>query len=63
MTELIISQQLASVGFVQIVVVLVVLGIVWYFLKPYIAEPFGTIATVIIILAVCIWLLRVAGVI
>jgi len=46
---------------IQLIVALVVIGIVWYFLSGYIAEPFKTILVVVIILAFCIWLLAFAG--
>lgn len=46
---------------VQIIAVLVVCGLAWYFLQPYVAEPFKTIAVVIIVLAVCLWLLSLVG--
>jgi len=48
-------------GLIQLIVVLIVLGIIWYFLAQYIAEPFKTILMVVIILAFCIWLLEIAG--
>jgi len=49
--------------FIQLVVVLVVLGIMWYFLSGYIAEPFKTIIMVVIILGFCLWLLRAFAII
>lgn len=51
----------ATLG-VQVLVVLIVLGIAWYFLSPYIAEPFRTMVIVIAVLLFCIWLLRAFGV-
>jgi hypothetical protein len=47
---------------ISIIVILVVLGIAFYFLSPYIAEPFRTIIIVLVILAVCIWLLMAFGI-
>ncbi len=44
--------------FIQIIVILVVLGIVWYFLSPYIGEPFRTMVIVVAVLAFCLWLLK-----
>ncbi len=54
-----ITAQLA----VQVVVVLIVLGIVWYFLSPYIADPFKSFIVVIVVLMFCLWLLRAFGII
>lgn len=48
---------------IQIVVVLIVLGIVWYFLSPYVAQPFQTMIVVIVVLLFCLWLLRSFGII
>ena len=51
-------------GLVQLLIVLVVLGIVWYFVQTLpIAEPFKTIIRVVVVLACCLWLLRWAGVV
>lgn len=49
--------------FVQAVVILVVLGIMWYFLEPYIKTPFKEMAIVIAILGFCLWLLDAFGII
>ena len=46
----------------SILIVLVVLGIAWYFLGPYVGEPFRTIIIVVVILIFCIWLLGLAGI-
>jgi len=48
---------------IQVVVVLIVLGIVWYFLGGYIAEPFRTMVIVVAVLIFCLWLLRAFGII
>ena len=48
---------------VQIIVVLVVLGIVWYFIGPKVAEPFHSFVVVIAVLVFCLWLLRAFGII
>ena len=47
---------------VQILVMLVVLGIAWYFLQAYIAEPFRKIILVIAVLFFSLWLLSVFGI-
>lgn len=44
-----------------IVLVLVVAGIVWTLLRPYIGEPFRTLIIIVCLLYVCWWLLRLAG--
>lgn len=43
--------------FIQIIILLIVLGIIWKFLLPYIADPFQAIIQVLIILGFCVWLL------
>ncbi len=48
---------------IQVLVVLIVCGIVWYFLKPYIAPPFDIIITLVVILFFCFWLLSAVGLI
>lgn len=47
---------------VQVIVLLVVLGIAWYFLAPYVAEPFKTIVIVLTVLVFCLWLLSAVGI-
>jgi len=48
---------------ITILLALVIVGIAWYFLQPYIGEPFRTMIIVIVILLFCIWLLSLIGVI
>lgn len=50
---------------VTIIVVLVVLGVVWWLIETQlpIAEPFRTLLRVVIILGACLWLLSAFGVI
>lgn len=47
----------------QLIVVLVVCGLAWYFLQPYVAEPFKSIVVVIVVLLICLWLLSLVGVV
>lgn len=46
----------------SILPLLIILGIAWYFLRGYIAEPFQTMIIVIIVIVFVLWLLRAAGV-
>ena len=48
---------------IQLLVLVLVMGIVWYFLSPYVAEPFKTILVVLAILIFCLYLLGWAGLI
>ena len=50
---------------IQLLVVLVVVGVVLYLINNYVpmAAPIKTIINVVVVLAVCIWLLRVTGVV
>jgi len=50
---------------VQVLVLLVVVGVVLYLINNYVpmAAPIKTIINLVVILAVCIWLLRVAGIV
>lgn len=54
-------------GLIQIVVFLVVLGIVWWlfstYVLPRVPEPFKTLIIIVLVLAVCLWLLSFAGLI
>ena len=49
--------------FVQIVVLLVVIGVAWYFLEPYVKSPFREMIIVVAVLGFCIWLLNVFGIV
>jgi hypothetical protein len=50
---------------IQILVLLVVVGVVLYLINNYVpmAAPIKTILNVVVVVAVCIWLLRVTGVV
>lgn len=50
---------------IEILVVLVVLGVVLYLINTYVpmAAPIKTIVNVVVVLFICIWLLRIAGII
>lgn len=48
---------------IQLLALLVVCGIVWFFVKPYIAPPFDVIITVVVVLVFCAWLLSAVGLI
>ncbi len=50
---------------IQLLVLLVVVGVVLYLVNNYVpmAAPIKTILNVVVVLAVCIWLLRVTGVV
>ena len=50
---------------IQLLVLLVVVGVVLYLINNYVpmAAPIKTIINVVVVLAVCIWLLRVTGVV
>ena len=49
---------------IELLVLLIVVGVVLYLINTYvpIAEPIKTIINIVIVLLVCIWLLRVFGV-
>lgn len=49
----------------QLLVLLVVVGVVLYLINNYVpmAAPIKTIINVVVVLAVCIWLLRVTGIV
>ncbi len=47
---------------ISILIVLVVLGIVWMLIGPYVAEPFRTVIVVVVLLCFCVWLLGLVGV-
>ena len=49
---------------VSVVVVLVIVGLILWLVQTYIpmAAPFKTIITVVVVLFLCVWLLRVFGV-
>jgi hypothetical protein len=48
---------------IPVLVVLVILGVVWYLVTTYIPlpGPIKTVMTVIVVLALCLWLLRWGG--
>jgi hypothetical protein len=50
---------------IQLIVLLVVVGVVLYLINNYVpmAAPIKTIVNVVVVLAVCIWLLRVTGIV
>ena len=50
---------------IQLLVLLVVVGVVLYLINNYVpmAAPIKTILNVVVVLGVCIWLLRVTGVV
>jgi hypothetical protein len=49
----------------QLLVLLVVVGVVLYLINNYVpmAAPIKTIFNVVVVLIVCIWLLRVTGIV
>ena len=49
----------------QLLVLLVVVGVVLYLINNYVpmAAPIKTIFNVVVVLLVCIWLLRVTGIV
>jgi len=49
---------------IQLLVLLVIVGVVLYLVNNYVpmAAPIKTIINVVVVLAVCIWLLRVTGI-
>ena len=53
-------------GLIQIVVILLVFALVWWlfstYVLPHVVEPFKTIIVVIMVIAVCLWLLSLVGV-
>ena len=50
---------------IQLLVVLVVVGVVLYLINTYVpmAAPVKTILNVVVVVGLCIWLLRVTGII
>ena len=48
---------------ISIIITLVVLGVVWWLVTTYIPmpQPVKTVITVIAVLLLCLWLLRVFG--
>lgn len=51
---------------VQIIGMLLVLALVWWlfstYVLPRVAEPFKTLIIVILVIAVCLWLLSLVGI-
>jgi len=58
-------QSLAPVNLVQLLVLLVVGGLVWYLVETYIplAAPIKLVIRCILVLVLCLWLLRWAGIV
>lgn len=50
---------------INIFVLLIVVGVALYLVNNYVpmAAPIKTILNVVVVLAVCVWLLRVAGIV
>lgn len=50
---------------IELLVLLVVVGVVLYLINTYVpmAAPIKTIINVVVVLFVCIWLLRVTGIV
>jgi hypothetical protein len=50
---------------IQLLLFLVIVGVVLYLVNNYVpmAPPIKTIINVVVVLVVCVWLLRVAGVV
>jgi hypothetical protein len=50
---------------IQLLVVLIVLGVVWWlvqtYLLPHVAEPFRTLIVVLVVIVACLWLLSLVG--
>jgi len=48
---------------IQVVVVLAVLGLILYLVETYIpmAPPFRMVIRIVVVIALCIWLLNLAG--
>jgi hypothetical protein len=53
-------------GVIQVVVVLLVLGLVWWlfstYVLPRVPEPFKTVIIIVLVVAVCLWLLEWVGI-
>ena len=56
-----------EISLISIVVVLVILGLVWWlfstYILPRVAEPFRTIIIIVLVLALILWLLSLIGVV
>lgn len=50
---------------ISVLVVLVVVGLVWYLLENYVpmAEPIKTVIRVVAVLILCLWLLSAFGIV
>lgn len=50
---------------IQVVILLIILGVIWWLVDTQIpiAEPIKVVIKVICVLALCIWLLQIAGLI
>lgn len=51
---------------ISLVIVLLVLGLVWWlfqtYIMPKVPEPFRSVIIVVVVLAACLWLLSIAGI-
>ena len=51
---------------ISLVIVLLVLGLVWWlfstYIMPRVPEPFRSIIIIVVVLAACLWLLSLAGI-
>jgi hypothetical protein len=59
------SRGVLPFDLVQFVIVLVVVGLVWWLIETYvpIAAPIKVVIRVIVVLVLCVWLLRFAGIV
>jgi hypothetical protein len=55
-----------EMGVIQIVAILLVFALVWWlfstYVLPHVSEPFKTIIIIVLVVAVCLWLLSLVGV-
>lgn len=53
-------------GIIELIVLLVVLAVVWYFVKAYLIPklpaPFGDIVTIVLVIVFCLFLLDLIGI-
>ncbi len=47
---------------IESLVIIAVLGVGWYFLRPKVADPFRTIVEVAAVILLCLWLLQGFGI-
>ncbi len=54
-----------EISLISIIVVLIVLGLVWWlfstYVLPRVPDPFRTVIIIVLVLAVCLWLLSLIG--